>query len=78
MCYRKTLEAFSDKLREETDLEALSDDQVGWLSRRCSLLISRCGYDPIKPQKVSRRTSNPYSINVWDGIFSEVHMQGLA
>jgi hypothetical protein len=27
---------------------------------------------------VSRQTSNPYSTNVWEGIFSEVHMQGLA
>jgi hypothetical protein len=26
---RKTLEAFSSKLREETDLEALNDDLVG-------------------------------------------------
>jgi hypothetical protein len=26
----KTLETFSAKLREETDLETLSDDFVGW------------------------------------------------
>ena len=27
---RKTLETFSAKLKNETDLEALSDDLVGW------------------------------------------------
>jgi hypothetical protein len=40
----KTLEAFSAKLRDETDLDALSDDLVGVVKeRRCNRHTSLCG-----------------------------------
>jgi hypothetical protein len=40
---RKTLEAFSAKLRDGTYLDALSDDLVGVVRRPCSQLTFRCG-----------------------------------
>ena len=55
---RKTLEAFSSKLRDETDLAALRDDLVIVVRRRCSLLTSRCGYAARRLQRVSSQTSH--------------------
>jgi hypothetical protein len=55
---RKTLEGFSEKLRDETDLEALRGDLMGVVRRRCSPPTSRCGYAQRWPRRVSRRTSS--------------------
>jgi hypothetical protein len=54
----KTLEVFSAKLRDETDLDALSDDLVGVVRKRCSLPMSRCGCALIRPRMASRQTSS--------------------
>jgi hypothetical protein len=53
----KTLAAFSAKLREEMDLNALSDDLVGVVRGRCSPLTSLCGCDPRRLRRVSRQSS---------------------
>ncbi len=44
----KTLESFSAKLRDVTDLDSLPNDLVGVVRRRCSLPTSRCGCVPIR------------------------------
>ena len=55
---RKTLEAFSSKLRYETDLAALRDDLVIVVRRRCSPLTSRCGCARIPLQREARAPEN--------------------
>src|SRR5215213_1739641 len=50
---RKTLEAFSAKLRNETDLDALSDDLVGMVRELCCPPTSPCGCDPSRATKAS-------------------------
>ena len=53
---RKTLEAFSSTLREETDLEAMNDYLVGVVQKRCSLLTSLCGCVLRLLRRVGRRS----------------------
>jgi hypothetical protein len=48
----KTLEAFSAKLRNDTDLDALSNDLVGVVRRRCNLPTSRCGCAQMQRRRV--------------------------
>ena len=46
---KKTLEAFSAKLREETDLGTLSDHLVGVVGETIDRRTSRCGCAPMRP-----------------------------
>jgi len=62
---RKTLEVFSSTLRDETDLEALSDDLVGVVGRRCSQPTPRCGCVPIRPRTTSSQTSRCLAQRRW-------------
>jgi hypothetical protein len=42
----KTLDTFSARLRDETDLGTLSEDLLGWSDRRCSRPAHRYGCVP--------------------------------
>jgi hypothetical protein len=50
----KTLEGFSLKLRDETDLKTLSDDLVGVVSETMQPAHVSCGYVPRRLRRVSR------------------------
>jgi hypothetical protein len=56
----KTLEAFSAKVRDETNLDALSDDLVGVVRRRCSLRTSRCGCASLVGSRRERKEGNDH------------------
>ena len=43
---RKTLDVFSVKLRDETDLHALNNELAAWWGRLYSQSASRCGCGP--------------------------------
>ena len=50
---RKTLEAFSATLNQETDLDALSEDLVSVVRGRCNRRTSHCGYAPRRMRRAS-------------------------
>jgi hypothetical protein len=52
----KTLATFNSRLREETDLDSLSDEVLGWLERRCNPPTPPCGSAPTRR---TRRTTCP-------------------
>jgi hypothetical protein len=62
---QKTLERFSTSLRDETDLEALRGDLVGWWRTLCNRPTSRCGCAPIRPRsaesQASRHPATPWT-----------------
>jgi hypothetical protein len=74
---RKILEAFSVTLRDETDLDALNDDLVGWCGRRCDRRTFLCGYVPIPLRRVIRQTSSPLFIRVRGRVICELRTQGV-
>ena len=53
----KTLAAFSARLREETDLGAMTDDLVGVVGEPCNHLTSPCGFGKRLPRSIPEKTS---------------------